>query len=620
MATATHAANQFFRKATREQIRLRFGIDGPPGSGKTFTMLRFAHVLQAHIRATSGNPERAGIAVISTEKNIEGYLDDDPDEIPFDFDIFYPKSYSPTSYTEAIQIANSLPRIEILIIDSLSHAWSGSDGALEQVDKRAAKSSSGNTHFAWREVTPMHNKMIDAILGTRCHLFASLRTKVDYIHETVNGKTVPKKIGLAPVQRAGMEYEFDIYGSMDQETHTLSISKTRCRPITDAIAIKPGAAFMVPIIDWLMKGSPVPKGFYEPTEADLKTRELAEVNGLSIEEKARRAAARRKSATAAQPAQTDSNGNGNGHAAATGNVSSAPPPADVLSPQSLEQLRKEYPLAYDTVADFKAVLAKYGPALSTLTQSQADSLLCVVLAAKSEKRARDAKKKFDESGTENPNGTGCVGSLKKGKTKTDEPAGEAAGQAAAEPTGEAATEAATEEAPFDTEPAATTAAPKRNQKPTKATLARILELRTALYKTPLIERAKQLLTTMATENGTLEYEQWSRSAANAYLEKLNELAQEAGGHSPPPAEKAKTAASKSVETADGTITKEQHEEISRLADELGWAVDGDKGRTAWLRARGISSFRSLNMAQAEELIGKMQKWHADRAAKAASKN
>ena len=45
---------------------------------------------------------------------------------------------------------------------------------------------------------------------------------------------------MAPIQRDGMEYEFDVVGDMDLD-HNLLISKSRCSALADAVISKPGA-------------------------------------------------------------------------------------------------------------------------------------------------------------------------------------------------------------------------------------------------------------------------------------------------------------------------------------------------------------------------------------------
>jgi hypothetical protein len=234
-----------FKKATRQKLRLRMAIDGPPGAGKSMTALRFAFALGQRI------------ACIDTESgSLSKYQGDSPDGVPFDFDVTELTTFSPTEYTSAIEEAGR-SGFDVLIIDSLSHAWAGKDGALEIKDRQG-----GNSFTAWKEVTPMHNRMVDAILASPCHIIATMRSKVEHVlEEQVNskGKTVqvPRKIGMAPVQRAGMEYEFDIYGSMDW-SHVLTISKSRCSAVADAVVSKPGPSFIRTVAEWLEKGSDAP--------------------------------------------------------------------------------------------------------------------------------------------------------------------------------------------------------------------------------------------------------------------------------------------------------------------------------------------------------------------------
>src|SRR5262249_26069414 len=148
---------------------------------------------------------------------------------------------------------------DALVIDSLSHAWMGKDGALEQVD-RAAKRSSGNSFAAWRDVTPMHNRLVDAMLSCRCHLIVTMRSKTEWVLEDdARGKKVPRKVGMAPIQRDGVEYEFDVVGDFDIH-HTLTISKSRCSELDGAVIEKPGRDLARTLKRWLDEGDPVSDG------------------------------------------------------------------------------------------------------------------------------------------------------------------------------------------------------------------------------------------------------------------------------------------------------------------------------------------------------------------------
>lgn len=228
-----------FKKASREQSRLRMAIDGPSGAGKTYTALAFAHVL-----SPTNN-----ILVIDTEHGSAAkYLG----ENKWDFYHENLKSFSPSEYTANIEEAGR-QGFDVIVIDSLSHAWEGKDGALELVDRSNAK----NSFTAWKDVTPMHRSMVEAILASPCHVICTMRTKMEYVlEEDANGKKIPKKIGMAPVQRAGMEYEFDIVLDMDHN-HIATVSKTRCRAIDGKSVVKPGEGFIAPVIDWLKTGAAV---------------------------------------------------------------------------------------------------------------------------------------------------------------------------------------------------------------------------------------------------------------------------------------------------------------------------------------------------------------------------
>lgn len=242
-ATATPTANGAarikpggrFKKATRQQLKLRLAIDGPSGAGKTYTALTFAHAL------AKGGP----IAVIDSES---GSARKYAGENGWEFDALELDSFSPSEYASAIEEAGRLG-YPVIVVDSLSHAWEGKDGALELKDKKG-----GNSFAAWKDITPMHRRMIDAILTSPAHVICTMRSKTEYVLETdSNGKQVPKKVGMAPVQRAGMEYEFDIYLSMDW-SHIATVTKSRCRAVDGQIFAKPSAAFVHQIQSWLEAG------------------------------------------------------------------------------------------------------------------------------------------------------------------------------------------------------------------------------------------------------------------------------------------------------------------------------------------------------------------------------
>jgi hypothetical protein len=221
-----------FQPATRRKLKLRMAVLGPSGSGKTYTALRFA--------AAFGNR----IAVIDSEhRSASKYIGESPDGTPWTFDSCELTNFAPTTYTQVIKEAGR-QGYDVLVIDGLSQAWEGVGGALDQIDRKSA--NGGNSFTAWKDVTPQHREMIETILACPCHVIATMRTKTEYVLEEQVSKSgrsivVPKKVGMAPVQRAGMEYEFDVVADMDLE-HVLTISKTRCPALDGAKVVKPTTA------------------------------------------------------------------------------------------------------------------------------------------------------------------------------------------------------------------------------------------------------------------------------------------------------------------------------------------------------------------------------------------
>ncbi|MDF2439183.1 MAG: hypothetical protein JWN98_167, partial [Abditibacteriota bacterium] len=178
-----------FQKATKRSARLRMALIGVAGAGKTYTALNIAKHLGG------------SVAVIDTERGSASKYSD-----MFDFDVLELEVFSPQMYVDAIQAAEEAG-YEVLVIDSLSHAWTGKGGALEQVDRSAKRSQSGNTFGAWRNVTPLHNAMVDAIINTKMHVITTMRAKSGYVQEKdeKTGMVTVRKVGLAPVQRDGLE-------------------------------------------------------------------------------------------------------------------------------------------------------------------------------------------------------------------------------------------------------------------------------------------------------------------------------------------------------------------------------------------------------------------------------
>jgi hypothetical protein len=222
---------------------------GVPGSGKTFTALSIASRLVPGGR----------VAVIDTEQGsakLYSWIDDSkvPPVGRFVFDMLCLTEFSPSTYVGAITAAGNAG-YDVIVVDSLSHAWNSKGGALEMASTIAKRSKSGNTFNAWGEVTPEHNKMVEAILRSPAHVIVTMRVKAEYAVEKDErtGKSVPKKIGMAPIQRGDLEYEFDVVGDLNND-HAMTITKTRCSVLANAYIENPGEQIARVLRDWLDDG------------------------------------------------------------------------------------------------------------------------------------------------------------------------------------------------------------------------------------------------------------------------------------------------------------------------------------------------------------------------------
>jgi len=94
-----------------------------------------------------------------------------------------------------------------------------------------------------------------------------MRTKTEWVLETNDkGKQVPRKVGLAPVMRDGIEFEFDVCGDLDQENN-LVVTKSRCPQLSGQVINRPGAEMAETLKDWLSGAPEIEK----PPEVDKFT-------------------------------------------------------------------------------------------------------------------------------------------------------------------------------------------------------------------------------------------------------------------------------------------------------------------------------------------------------------
>jgi hypothetical protein len=222
-----------FSKATKEQSKLRLALFGPSGSGKTYTALRLA----------SGIGGR--VALIDTERGSASKYAD-----RFTFDTLELPQNNIDTYIEGIKAAAGY---DVLIIDSLSHAW---QELLAEVDKIAKAKYQGNSWSGWSEGTRTQRGFIEALLDYDGHLIATMRSRTEWNvdKDEKTGKIKPTRVGLAPVQGKDIEYEFDLLLELSTE-HVANVLKDRTGKYQDKIIEKPGEELGKELAAWLSEGA-----------------------------------------------------------------------------------------------------------------------------------------------------------------------------------------------------------------------------------------------------------------------------------------------------------------------------------------------------------------------------
>ena len=174
------------RNATRKQAKIKLALQGPAGSGKTYSALLLAFGL-----TNAWN----NIAIIDTENHsadLYAHLGN--------FNVLsLDKPFSPERYIEAIELCEKAG-MEVIILDSITHEWDGSGGILD-----VHQAMTGNSFTNWSKVTPRHNAFVQKFLQSECHIIATIRTKQDYVLSEKNGKMVPTLLQVAPLSEPSIQ-------------------------------------------------------------------------------------------------------------------------------------------------------------------------------------------------------------------------------------------------------------------------------------------------------------------------------------------------------------------------------------------------------------------------------
>lgn len=264
------------RKAVKARRKLKLAIDGAGGSGKTKGALALATAIAQQIAIQRGDPQGWKVLGVDTENDSMALYSD---EYPFEV-INLRAPYTSDRYKRAMQYGIS-QGFDVLIVDSLSHQWEGSGGIRSRKD--ALDVAGGNGFANWAKLSPEHTEFLEFIKALDIHMIATMRSKMEYVIEEVNGKKVPRKIGLAPVQREGVDYEFDVVFDLNADMRA-SVSKDRTQVFagrTDINLLDPDVARS--LWQWLNTGVSIETA--KLTDEDvIRLAQLLKAKGVSRED------------------------------------------------------------------------------------------------------------------------------------------------------------------------------------------------------------------------------------------------------------------------------------------------------------------------------------------------
>lgn len=246
------------RKARRSATKLRLLLTGPSGSGKTWGALQIA-------KGIGGKT-----VVIDTEEGSSDLYDH-----LHEFDVIDLRPpFTPERYIEAIAAAEAAG-YEVIIVDSVTHCWSGTGGCLELLEEIAKAQFRGNTWSAFSVITPRWRTFVDKLLRSSAHIICSGRSKTETAQVDDHGKKKVAKLGMKLEARDGLEFEFTTVLDVIHDGHFATVSKDRTgvfagdpKPITVDTGRK--------LAEWLAGG-------HEPDAMPLKTSPAVDVAKLLTE-------------------------------------------------------------------------------------------------------------------------------------------------------------------------------------------------------------------------------------------------------------------------------------------------------------------------------------------------
>lgn len=213
-------------KAKREKLKAAIALMGASGSGKTLTALILAKGIIKEKYPELDERSDAfweKIGIVDAEHNrsklyAETQLTSNKEFIGQFLHVNLEAPYSVERYREHMMALISAGA-EVVIVDSISHAWDNTGGILE------VQQQAGGRFQDWKVVKPIIREFYRIITELNVHVISTIRTKQEYVaDQSATGQMSVVKLGLKPIQKDDIEYELQITFMIDM-THQAQAMK-----------------------------------------------------------------------------------------------------------------------------------------------------------------------------------------------------------------------------------------------------------------------------------------------------------------------------------------------------------------------------------------------------------
>lgn len=247
-----------FSRAVLENSSLTMALIGGPGTGKTYTALTLASHLGEKICLLDGEYGRSAL-----------YAEE------FDFDMAILPGFHPKTYIQYLQAAES-EGYDVIVVDGISPEWDGIGGCLNLVDDCLRRGA--DKARAWSQITPLHERFVQALMNCRSHLIVTMHAKERYlIEKDTDGRQRVVRVGVGPVQQDRILYAFPIVTSLDA-AHNLQVNKSCCHELRGAVFHEPGEDLARILLDWLDQSTSTPVSRHR----DISDAEIRAVMGAAV--------------------------------------------------------------------------------------------------------------------------------------------------------------------------------------------------------------------------------------------------------------------------------------------------------------------------------------------------